>query len=157
MYLTVQKKNAGASIEEAHAFAEEIKPKLCHWFTVDDLIYLKRGGRISPASYFVGNLLGIKPVLHMDDDGHLISMAKVRGRRTSVMALADKYGQLAEDKAGGTVFISHADCMADAEELSKILKDRYGAEAQLITDVGPVIGAHSGPGTLALFFVGKER
>ena len=79
------------------------------------MIYLKRGGRISPASYFVGNLLGIKPVLHMDDDGHLISMAKVRGRRTSVMALADKYGQLAEDKAGGTVFISHADCMADAE------------------------------------------
>lgn len=157
LYLTVQKKNGGASIEDAHAFAEQIKSKLCHWFTVDDLIYLKRGGRISPASYFVGNLLGIKPVLHMDDDGHLISMAKVRGRRTAVMSLADKYGELAEDKAGGTVFISHADCMADAQELSGILKERYGAEVQLITDVGPVIGAHSGPGTLALFFVGKER
>lgn len=157
LYLTVQKKNGGASIEDAHAFAEQIKSKLCHWFTVDDLIYLKRGGRISPASYFVGNLLGIKPVLHMDDDGHLISMAKVRGRRTAVMSLADKYGELAEDKAGGTVFISHADCMADAQELSGILKERYGAEIQLITDVGPVIGAHSGPGTLALFFVGKER
>ena len=157
LYLTVQKKNGGASIEDAHAFAEQIKSKLCHWFTVDDLIYLKRGGRISPASYFVGNLLGIKPVLHMDDDGHLISMAKVRGRRTAVMSLADKYGELAEDNAGGTVFISHADCMADAQELSGILKERYGAEVQLITDVGPVIGAHSGPGTLALFFVGKER
>lgn len=157
LYLTVQKKNGGASIEDAHAFAEQIKSKLCHWFTVDDLIYLKRGGRISPASYFVGNLLGIKPVLHMDDDGHLISMAKVRGRRTAVMSLADKYGELAEDKAGGTVFISHADCMADAQELSGILKEKYGAEVQLITDVGPVIGAHSGPGTLALFFVGKER
>ena len=84
-------------------------------------------------------------------------MFKVRGRKTSVTALADQYDKLAEDPAGGTVFISHADCMADAEELAGILKSRHGATVQIITDVGPVIGAHAGPGTLALFFVGKER
>ncbi len=155
--LTVEKKNAGATIEEAAAFAEELKYKLCHWFTVDDLVYLKRGGRISPTVAFVGNVLGIKPVLHMDDEGHLINMFKVRGRKTSVAALADKYGELAVDKEGGKVFISHGDCLNDAEELAKILKDRYNATVELITSVGTVIGAHSGPGTLALFFVGTER
>ncbi|MBO5417317.1 MAG: DegV family protein [Clostridia bacterium] len=155
--LTVEKKNAGATIEEAAAFAEELKYKLCHWFTVDDLVYLKRGGRISPTVAFVGNVLGIKPVLHMDNEGHLINMFKVRGRKTSVAALADKYGELAVDKEGGKVFISHGDCLKDAEELAKILKDRYNATVELITNVGTVIGAHSGPGTLALFFVGTER
>ena len=127
------------------------------WFTVDDLVYLKRGGRISPTAAFVGNVLGIKPVLHMDGEGHLINMFKVRGRKTAVAALADKYGELAFDKAGGVVFISHADCMKDVEELSELLKSRYGANVKLVTDVGPVIGAHAGPGTLALFFVGKGR
>ena len=157
VYLAVQKKNSGASLDEVAAYIEELKWKLCHWFTVDDLVYLKRGGRISPTAAFVGNVLGIKPVLHMDNEGHLINMFKVRGRKTAVASLADQYGKLAEDLSGGTVFISQADCMADAEELANILKDRHGASVQIITDVGPVIGAHSGPGTLALFFIGKER
>ena len=157
VYLAVEKKKAGATLDEVADYIEEIKWKLCLWFTVDDLVYLKRGGRISPTAAFVGNVLGIKPVLHMDNEGHLINMFKVRGRRTAVTSLADQYGKLAEDLSGGTVFISQADCMADAEELAKILKDRYGATVQIITDVGPVIGAHSGPGTLALFFIGKER
>lgn len=155
--LTVGKKESGATIEEAANYAEELKLKLCHWFTVDDLVYLKRGGRISPTVAFVGNVLGIKPVLHMDNEGHLINMFKVRGRKTSVAALADKYGELAIDKEGGKVYISHGDCMNDAQELAKIIKERYNAEVELITNVGTVIGAHSGPGTLALFFVGKER
>ena len=124
---------------------------------MDDLVYLKRGGRISSATAFVGNALGFKPVLHMDDDGHLINMFKVRGRRASLNAIADKYGELALDKAGGTVFISHGDCRADADTLAAILKERYGASVKEIVVVGPVIGAHSGPGTLALFFLGEHR
>ena len=157
VYLAVQKKAAGASLDKVAAYIEELKWKLCLWFTVDDLVYLKRGGRISPTAAFVGNMLGIKPVLHMDNEGHLINMMKVRGRKTAVATLADQYGKLAEDLAGGTVFISHADCMSDVEELSKLLKDRYGADVKIVTDVGPVIGAHAGPGTLALFFIGKEK
>ncbi len=157
VYLAVQKKNGGASLDEVAAYIEEIKWKLCHWFTVDDLVYLKRGGRISSTAAFVGNVLGIKPVLHMDNEGHLINMFKVRGRKTAVASLADQYGNLAEDLAGGTVFISHADCTPDVEELKNLLSTRYGASVQIVTNVGPVIGAHSGPGTLALFFIGKER
>ncbi len=157
LYLTLQKKNEGASIEEAAEYAKSLIFRLCHWFTVDDLVYLKRGGRISSTAAFVGNMLGIKPVLHMDNEGHLINMFKVRGRKTAVAALADKYGELAEDKKNGTVFISHADCMNDVNELKTLLKTRYDADVQIVADVGPVIGAHSGPGTLALFFVGRER
>ena len=157
VYLALEKQKSGATIEETAAYIEGIKLNLCHWFTVDDLVYLKRGGRVSPTVAFVGNVLGIKPVLHVDNEGHLVNVSKVRGRKTAVAALAEKYGALANDLAGGTVYISHGDCMKDAEELASILKEKYGATVQIITDVGPVIGSHSGPGTLALFFVGKER
>ena len=155
--LIIEKKNNGATIEEAYAFAEETKLSICHWFTVDDLVYLKRGGRVSAATALVGNMLGIKPVLHVDNDGHLINVGKVRGRKTSIIALADKYGELAVDTKNGKVYISHSDCIKDAEELAGIIETKYGAKTELITNVGPVIGAHSGPGTLALFFVGRER
>ena len=157
VYLTVQQKRKGASLEQAAKFVEDNRFHLCHWFTVDDLVYLKRGGRISATAAFVGGVLNIKPVLHMDDPGHLINMFKVRGRRASIKALADKYGELALDKEGGTVFISHGDCIEDAKLLEKMLAERYGAAVKLITYVGPVIGSHSGPGTLALFFLGRER
>lgn len=155
--LVIEKKNAGATIEEAAKFAEETKLNIDHWFTVDDLVYLKRGGRVGATTAFVGNMLGIKPVLHVDNEGHLVNVSKVRGRKTSIAALADKFGELALDTASGKVYISHSDCLKDAEELAKIIETKYGAKTQLITDVGPVIGAHSGPGTIALFFVGKER
>ena len=102
-------------------------------------------------------MLGIKPVLHMDNEGHLVPVLKVRGRKTAVETLAKKYEELATDTANNTIFISHADCEADAVKLQTIFKEKYGAEVKIITDVGPVIGAHAGPGTLALFFVGKER
>ena len=154
--MVIDKKKAGATIEEAAQFAEDIKYNLCHWFTVADLVYLKRGGRISPTVAFVGNMLGIKPVLHMDNEGHLINMFKVRGRKTSISALADKYGELAVDKTG-TAYISNADCVSEANELKNILAEKYGAKVEIITDVGPVIGAHAGPGTIALFFVGSNR
>ena len=157
VYLACEKKNGGARVEEVAEYIESIKLNLCHWFTVDDLVYLKRGGRVSGVTAFVGNLLAIKPVLHVDNDGHLINVSKVRGRKTAVNALADKYTELAKTKDEGVVFISHADCLKDAEALSDIIKSRHGVEAKIITDVGTVIGAHSGPGTLALFFIGNER
>ncbi len=157
VYLTLQEINQGASIEDAAAFAEAMKMRLGIWFTVDDLVYLKRGGRISPTVAFVGGLLGIKPVLFMDNDGHLISRSKVRGRKAAIQAMADKYTELASDKKSGTIFISHGDCEEDAQELASILKKAHGIDVKLITYVGSVIGAHSGPGTLAIFFVADER
>ncbi len=157
VYLTAMKKREGATMEEAFAYAEEQKFHLCHWFTVSNLVYLKRGGRVSAAAAFFGGVLGIKPVLHMDDPGHLIPMMKVKGRKNSILKMADKYGELSIDPAGGTVFISHGDCIEDAQMLAGILAERYGAKVQLITYVGSVIGAHSGPGTLALFFLGTQR
>ena len=157
LYLTVEKKNTGATIEEAAAFAEETKLHICHWFTVDDLVYLKRGGRVSATTAFVGNALGIKPVMHVDNEGHLINVTKVRGRKTAIAALADKYGELAVDRENGRVFISHGDCLKDVQELENLLKTRYNATVDVITNVGAVIGSHSGPGTLALFFVGNVR
>ncbi|MBP5631999.1 MAG: DegV family protein [Clostridia bacterium] len=157
VYLTAMKKREGATMEEAFAYAEEQKFHLCHWFTVSDLVYLKRGGRVSAAAAFFGGVLGIKPVLHMDDPGHLIPMMKVKGRKNSILKMADKYGELSIDPAGGTVFISHGDCIEDAQMLAGILAERYGVKVQLITYVGSVIGAHSGPGTLALFFLGTQR
>lgn len=155
--LAAQQKALGKSLREVAEFVENAKLGLCHWFTVDDLVYLKRGGRISPAVAFVGGLLNIKPVLHVDNNGHLVSVSKVRGRKSAIKALAEKYGELAIELSSKDVYISHGDCIDDANELSNILKNEYGATVSYITDVGPVIGAHSGPGTLALFFIGKER
>ena len=157
VYMAVEKKKAGGTLDECEKLVLDSRFHLCHWFTVEDLVYLKRGGRISAATAFVGNMLGFKPVLHMDDPGHLINMFKVRGRKASLTALADKYGELALDKAGGTVFISHGDCLEDAQKLADMLRERYGAGVAKIVYVGPVIGAHSGPGTMALFFLGEHR
>lgn len=157
VYLTVQKVLAGATIEEAAAFAEENRLHLCHWFTVDDLFFLKRGGRVSAATALVGSALGIKPVLHVDNEGHLINVSKARGRKNSILALVDRMEKSAINPAKQTIFISHGDCLADAEFLADELRKRFGISDITINFVGPVIGAHSGPGTLALFFLGEER
>lgn len=156
VYLALKKKNEGASIDEVAKYIEDIKLNLCHWFTVDDLVYLKRGGRVSPTVAFVGAVLGIKPVLHVDNEGHLISKGKVRGRKAALNMLLSKYDELALDK-NGTVFISSADCPEDTEYMRKEFTSKYGAKVEIITDIGPVIGAHAGPGTMAVFFLGKER
>ncbi|MBQ7288201.1 MAG: DegV family protein [Clostridia bacterium] len=156
LYLALKKQQEGASMEETAAYAEALVPKLCHWFTVDDLVYLKRGGRVSPAVAFVGTVLGIKPVLHVDNEGHLISKSKARGRKAALGALLQKYDELAVDKKG-VVFICNADCSDDASYLKTELETKYGAKVELITDIGPVIGAHAGPGTIAVFFIGTER
>ena len=157
VYLAAEKKKAGASIEEVAEYLEANKLNLAHWFTVEDLVYLKRGGRVSAAAAFFGNMLGIKPVLHVDNEGHLVAVEKVRGRRTSLNAILDKYGESAIDPGKGPIFISHAQCISDVEYFASELEKRYGAKVDIITDVGTVIGAHSGPGTFAFFFLAKER
>lgn len=157
VYLAKEKKAEGASIEECAAYLESIRLNMCHWFTVDDLVYLKRGGRVSPTAAFFGNALGIKPVMHVDNEGHLVNVLKVRGRRTAITTMADKLGETALDLEHGKIYISHGDCLADAEYLASVLEEKFGCTVDLITDVGAVIGAHSGPGTLALFFLGNER
>ena len=157
VWYACQKRDAGYSLEELTAWVEDNKLHLCHWFTVDDLMHLKRGGRVSAATALVGTMLQIKPVLHVNDTGHLISVAKARGRKASIEALAKKVAELGEGYENETMFISHGDCLADAEHLANILKTTYGVKEVLINYVGAVIGSHSGPGTLALFFLGKHR
>ena len=157
VYLTVQKKNEGATLEEAADYARELIPHLCHWFTVDDLVYLKRGGRVSPAVALIGTMLNIKPVMHVDDEGHLIKVSQARGRKASLKAIVEQYDALALTPDAGTVFICHGDCMDDAQRLASMVREKHGVEVKLITYTGTVIGAHSGPGTLALFFLGKHR
>ncbi|MGN0518470.1 MAG: DegV family protein [Acutalibacteraceae bacterium] len=157
LYLTMIEKQKGASIEKAAKFADDLKWRMCQWFTVDDLVYLKRGGRISAATAVVGSLLGIKPILYMNDEGTILSVNKVRGRKAALTALVDKYGETATDVKNGKVFISHSDCLQDAELLKKMLHDKYGVKTDLIVDIGPVMGAHCGPGTVALFYLGDKR
>ncbi len=155
--LAVEKKNTGATIEETADYAHSLVHKLAHWFTVEDLVYLKRGGRVSPMVALVGGMLSIKPVMHMDDEGHLIKVGTVRGRKASLHALADKLFETADDPANGKIFISHGDCEDEARYLADLIKSRGGNDVEIITNVGTVIGAHSGPGTMALFFVASQR
>ena len=157
VYKACQAKDAGKSLEENAQYIEDIKLKLCHWFTVDDLFFLKRGGRISGVTATVGTMLSIKPILHVDDEGHLINISKVRGRKAAITELANRMEKLAVHPEDQDIFISHGDCIEDAEKLASIIKERFGNDRITISYVGPVIGAHSGPGTLALFFLGEHR
>lgn len=157
VYKACQAKDAGKSLEENAQYIEDIKLKLCHWFTVDDLFFLKRGGRISGVTATVGTMLSIKPILHVDDEGHLINVSKVRGRKAAITELVNRMEKLAVHPENQDIFISHGDCIEDAEKLASIIKERFGNDRITISYVGPVIGAHSGPGTLALFFLGEHR
>lgn len=157
VYLCARKKAAGASLEELRDYAEEMKGKICHWFTVDDLHHLKRGGRVSAAAALFGTMLSVKPILHVDDQGRLIPMEKCRGRKASLMALVDHMEKTAADPKAQTVFISHGDCLEDARLVAEEITRRFGITDIHINYVGPVIGNHSGPGTLALFFIGEPR
>ncbi len=154
--LLCDKRDAEVSVEDAADYVKSVRLHIAHWFTVDDLVYLKRGGRISPTVALVGGILGIKPVLHMDNEGKLVSVSKARGRKAALKAMVEKFAESCMDMSG-LVYISHADCEEDAKELAEMVKARCSAEVDIITDIGPVIGAHSGPGTLAIFFVAKER
>lgn len=157
VYLCAQERRKGRSLEEVHTFAEETKGKVCHWFTVDDLNHLKRGGRISAATALFGTMLSIKPVMHVDDGGHLVPVSKARGRKSSLLALVDQMEATAIDPASQTVFISHGDCEGDALFVAGEITRRFGTQDIRLNYVGPVIGNHSGPGTLALFFLGTKR
>lgn len=157
VYYVCKKRDEGLSLDALADWAEDAKTRLCHWFTVDDLMYLRRGGRISTATAIAGTVLGIKPILHVDDDGHLINKGKVRGRKASIHALVEKMQALGLPGENKTVFICHGDCMEDAKLLESLVREKCGVEKVIVGYTGAVIGAHSGPGTLALFFLGEHR
>lgn len=153
--LTCEKRDAGATLDEAADYCEEIKLKICHWFTVDDLHFLHRGGRVSKSVAVIGSALGIKPVMYMDNEGHLTKKEVRRGRKASIRRLAEWMENTAVSR--DVAYISHGDCADEAAALAKMLKEELGVGEVLINVIGPVIGSHSGPGTMALFFVGTGR
>lgn len=157
IWMTVQKKESGATIEEAAEFATRTRGQIAHWFTVDDLSYLKRGGRLNSTMAFFGSALGIKPVLHASDEGKAVNVAKVRGRKNALLALADKYGETAIDPTENPVFLTHGDCLKDVEFLKELLVERYGAKVGMVSYHGAVTGAYGGPGVIGMFFLAKER
>ena len=155
VYLAAKKRLEGASIEEVRDWVEATKLHLCHQFTVNDLMFLKRGGRVSAATAAVGTMLGIKPVMHVDNAGHLIKVGTARGRKASLDALLDKMKATVTEK--DIMFICHGDCIEDAEYVAERAKNELGIKEVIIGYTGVVIGSHSGPGTLAIFYIGTER
>ena len=159
VHKAVQLRDAGVGFEKTAERLRELVPNMVHVFTVDDLNHLYRGGRVSKATAVIGTLAGIKPILHVDEEGHLIPISKTRGRKKSLLALVD----LMEQKIGrkrwenDIIFISHGDAVEDAQFVADEVRRRFGIEKFLIGPIGPTIGTHSGPGTIALFFVGEER
>ena len=156
-YYAATMRQQGCTLEETAAWLEKDKLRLCHWFTVDDLHHLKRGGRVSPATAVVGTMLNIKPVLHVDDNGHLIPMEKGRGRRQSLEALVRHMKETIENPEEQMIFISHGDCPQDAEYVASRIRETMTVRDIRIHTIGPVIGTHSGPGTVAVFFLGSHR
>lgn len=157
VWYACQKRDEGLSLEELASWVEENKLHLCHWFTVDDLMFLKRGGRISGATAVMGTMLKIKPVLCMDDDGKLATVSKSRGRKAAMEALVQKMVETGGNYDNSTVFICHGDCPEDAKKLKQMVQDTCGQREVMIGNLGAVIGSHAGPGTLALFFMGEKR
>lgn len=155
--LCARQKREGKTIEEVRDYAEETKGKIAHWFTVDDLNYLKRGGRISAATAALGTVLSIKPILKVDETGHLISAGKARGRKAALKALVDRMEETAVNPGEQTVFISHGDCEEDALFVADEIRRRFGTKEICINYVGPVIGNHTGPGVVALLFLAESR
>ncbi len=157
VYHAANKKKEGMNIDDLKDWVENNKLNLCHWFTVDDLHHLKRGGRLSSAAAIVGTMLNIKPVLHVDNEGHLIPVEKVRGRKLSITAMLKMMEKTAINPEEQTIFISHGDCLEEAEFLANLVKEKLSVKDIKMNYIGPVIGSHSGPGTIALFFLGTER
>ena len=153
-----QHAEAGEGIDAVRDWVEGNKLRLAHWFTVDDLMFLWRGGRVSKTSAWAGTLLNIKPVLHVDDEGHLIPMEKVRGRKKSLTALLNHMEKTGtQPLADQMVFITHGDCLEEAQWLEQQIRERFGVRDIVVNCIDPVIGAHSGPGTMALFFLALSR
>ncbi|MCI9330700.1 MAG: DegV family protein [Oscillibacter sp.] len=157
VWLCAREKQKGKTLEEVWDYAEGAKANICHWFTVDDLKHLKRGGRVSAAAALFGTMLSVKPVLHVDGQGRLIPMEKCRGRKASLLALVDHMEKTAVDPEEYPVFISHGDCREEAEFLAEEVRRRLGVREVFINYIGPVIGSHTGAGAVTLFFVGRSR
>ena len=157
VYLAAKKQQSGATIEETYDYLMQTRPHLCHWFTVNDLMHLKRGGRVSATAALLGTMLQIKPVMHMDDEGHLIPVSKARGRKASLQALVQQMVETAVEPEEQTVFICHGDCIDHAEYTASLIREKTGAKTVIINYVGPVIGAHTGPGVISIFFLGTHR
>lgn len=152
-----EEKEKGKTIDQVAAYAEMIKLNICHWFTVSDLMYLKRGGRISATTAIAGTALNVKPVMHTDDEGRLTNVGKARGRKASLNALLAKMKETAINPKDQTIYISHGDCEDEVKEFAKLIKKEVGFKEVVINYVGPVIGGHTGPGVVALFFYGTHR
>ena len=157
LYLAAQQKKAGLTAAELAKWVEENRLSICHWFTVDDLNYLKMGGRVSATTALVGTMLSIKPIMHTSDEGKLVPVSKARGRKAAINALLDKIEALAIRPEEQTMFICHADCELDARAVAQQIKDRFGTKTVYINYIGPVIGSHTGPNTMGIFFVGTQR
>ena len=157
VYHAANLREDGKSIEEVNDWLLENRLHLCHWFTVDDLFFLQRGGRVSGTVAIFGTLLNVKPVMHMDNEGRLIFVTKVRGRKRSLDALVERLDQTSINPSEQSIFITHGDCLEDAQYVAKKIEEKYHPKEIVINWVDPVIGAHSGPGTVALFFLGTER
>lgn len=157
VYYAVKLKEEGKSMDEVYQWILDNRLNLCHWFTVDDLFFLKRGGRVSATAAVLGTALSIKPVMHVDDEGHLILMEKARGRKRSLESLIDKMEKTIENPEEQLIGISHGDCLEDAEYVAAKIKEKFPVKDIIVRILDPVIGAHSGPGTIALFFLGSKR
>lgn len=157
VYYAAKMKQEGKSLDEVKQWVLDTRLHLCHWFTVDDLNHLKRGGRINAMTATIGTALGVKPILHVDNEGHLVPDSNVRGRKKSIHALLEHMEATCIDPEKHSVFISHADCLEDAEYLGNLIKEKLHVKEVLINHIGPVIGSHTGQGALALFFFGRER
>lgn len=153
--LVAQKRDGGATFDEACEYAEKIRDNVIHYFVVEDLKYLARGGRLSKGSAFFGNMLNIKPVLHVDEKGRLIPIKKVIGRKKSLCMLVEKMAEK-YDKSSDVVYITHGDCYEDAKFVADAVTAKFGVHPQILP-LSYVIGSHSGPGTVALFFTGDSR
>lgn len=147
----------GKGKEEIVNWIEENKLRVNHWFTVDDLNHLKRGGRVSSSVAIVGTMLSIKPIMHVDDEGRLTPVSKVKGRKKSIKVLQEKIVERIVNPEEQIIFISHGDCLEEAEHLKELITSEIKVKDVIINNVGPVIGSHSGPGTIALFFIGDSR
>jgi len=157
VHYALQMRDAGASIDVTAKWVEENSQKINHWFTVDDLQFLRRGGRVSATSAYLGGIMKIKPILNVSEEGKLVPRSKVQGRKRSLRTLCDKVKELAVEPEKQTIFISHGDCLEEAEWLASMVREELHVKDVMIGLVGPVIGSHSGPGTMAIFFMGNHR
>lgn len=157
LYLAVEQKRKGLTAAELAKWVEDNRLTVCHWFTVDDLNFLKRGGRVSATTALLGTMLSIKPIMHTSDEGKLVPVSKARGRKAAIAALLDKIEALGIHPEKQTMFICHADCEEDAKAVAQTIQDRFGTPTVHINYIGPVIGSHTGPNTMGIFFVGTQR